>query len=70
MVASKIATSRWASIVFAKGKPFNVDHNQNGRSNHYTLFLDNSHPLNGSRKSPFHFGFQRALPGSSSMNNV
>jgi hypothetical protein len=28
---------KWALTVFAKGKPFNVDHNQDARSNHYTF---------------------------------
>jgi hypothetical protein len=48
----------------------NPRRNQDARSNHCTLFLDNSCPLNGSRKSPHHFGFQRALLGSSSMSIV
>jgi len=39
--------------VFAKGKPFNIGHNQDVRSNLCTLFLDNSHFLNGSKKCPF-----------------
>ncbi len=61
---------KWALTIFAHGKPFNDSHNQDTRSNHYTLFLDNSRPLNGSKKCLFHFGFGKALLGSSSMSNV
>jgi hypothetical protein len=69
-IENYIRTMKWAWTIFAQGKPFNNGHNWEARSNHCTLFLDNSHPLNGSRKSLFHFEFQRALLGSSLMSNV
>jgi len=48
----------WLSTIFVNGNPHNVSHKQDGKSNHWTLFLDNFNPLKDSRKT---FGIMKGL---------
>jgi hypothetical protein len=62
--------SWWIQIILAIGNPIKVGLKQNDKSKHDTLLFDNNFPFKDWRKLPFHFGFQSALLGSSSMNNI
>jgi hypothetical protein len=42
----------------ANGNPTKGSHKQDGKSNHCTLFFDNSCPLNDSRKRLVHLDFE------------